>query len=775
MKRFILKSTAIMLCALCGHQVQAQRPLSQELLQHKVFGRYLDPRSLEGWIEFRDNAPYSATEVFTQQPELLGMKSDDELKLIRSRTDAVGNVHRRFAQYYKGVRIEAAEYLSHERKGKVYLVNGDFIQDLHLDVRPLISGEQAIELALKTVPARKYMWEVEQREEQYRKKQQDQDATLYPQPELLIVKRDVRGEKSASNYVLAFRVAVFAEEPFAAEYVYVDAVSGSVIRMRDLALSCNEGTAETTFNGTQTVYTNYTTYDCGDDQIETTDYFTWDDCNPDTEIQSWFVFEHITGDVDAFLCDENNVWDENSGSEQMTISTLWGVKQAYRYYYNTWGHESFDGSDGLIDAYSNRKFEDDDGDEYCGNARFVNIIDNVEFGSGPDCISGNKDDYNTDDIVGHEYTHGVIEYAHLDALDYSDESGALNESFADIFGEAVERYVEGANDWWSGFDRENTFGNQLPIRCYFNPDTLGDPDTYLGDNWYSGEDDNGGVHTNSGVQNHMFYLLSEGGTGTNDLGWDYHVTGIGFSDAISIAWQAMMEYLDGDDGYVTARNAWIQSAKDLYGSCSQEVVSVGEAWLAAGVTHYTSYNLGSVCGTYSSPLPLVIDGAREVRNASILFNEYLLTCAATISAPAIVTLSSGNVIQLFPGFTASSGSVFTAQIDECEMSDYNPDDLRAEPGTASGELLNATSVLDIFPVPSDDACTISFDLRTDFPVTMYLADATGKIQMRILDKQSLIEQKYSMQISTKTLISGLYLCVLEAGDKVFTKKFLVQH
>jgi hypothetical protein len=109
------------------------------------------------------------------------------------------------------------------------------------------------------------------------------------------------------------------------------------------------------------------------------------------------------------------------------------------------------------------------------------------------------------------------------------------------------------------------------------------------------------------------------------------------------------------------------------------------------------------------------------------------------------------------------------------MSDYNPDDLRAEPGTASGELLNATSVLDIFPVPSDDACTISFDLRTDFPVTMYLADATGKIQMRILDKQLLTEQKYSTLISTRQLLSGLYLCVLEAGDKVFTKKFLVQH
>lgn len=108
------------------------------------------------------------------------------------------------------------------------------------------------------------------------------------------------------------------------------------------------------------------------------------------------------------------------------------------------------------------------------------------------------------------------------------------------------------------------------------------------------------MHTNSGVQNFVFFLLSEGGSGTNDQGWDYNVNAIGWSSARDIAWQAMMNYLDSDDGYVTARNAWIQSAIDLYGSCSEEVVAVGEAFLAAGVTYYTSYNLASVCGTYNT-------------------------------------------------------------------------------------------------------------------------------------------------------------------------------
>ncbi|WP_084374434.1 integrase core domain-containing protein [Reichenbachiella faecimaris] len=51
----------------------------------------------------------------------------------------------------------------------------------------------------------------------------------------------------------------------------------------------------------------------------------------------------------------------------------------------------------------------------------------------------------------------------------------------------------------------------------------GQIDTYLGDLWYSGSGDNGGVHYNSGVQNFWYYLIVEGGTGTNDIGYTYDV------------------------------------------------------------------------------------------------------------------------------------------------------------------------------------------------------------------------------------------------------------
>ena len=130
---------------------------------------------------------------------------------------------------------------------------------------------------------------------------------------------------------------------------------------------------------------------------------------------------------------------------------------------------------------------------------------NAIFGAGS--TSAATDDWNTNDIMGHEFTHGVTQSEA--GLIYNNESGALNESFSDIFGEMVESWAEGICDYLVGADRG-------AIRSFINPNTYGQPDTYLGTDWYTGTADNGGVHTNSGVQNHWFYLVSEGGSGTND-------------------------------------------------------------------------------------------------------------------------------------------------------------------------------------------------------------------------------------------------------------------
>lgn len=113
----------------------------------------------------------------------------------------------------------------------------------------------------------------------------------------------------------------------------------------------------------------------------------------------------------------------------------------------------------------------------------------------------------TDDIVAHEFTHGVTKYE--SALAYSGESGAINESFSDIWGELVDLTYGSdspSDDWLIG--EGSSIG---VIRDMDEPHTYGDPEIYLEANyWYSGGDSSTFVHTNSGVGNKVCHLLVAG-------------------------------------------------------------------------------------------------------------------------------------------------------------------------------------------------------------------------------------------------------------------------
>ena len=217
------------------------------------------------------------------------------------------------------------------------------------------------------------------------------------------------------------------------------------------------------------------------------------------------------------------------------------------------------------------------------------------------------------DILAHELVHGLT---HETAdLVYRGESGALNESFSDIFGTNVKRIAMGTNSQgqpnWSWTLGENLF----PARDMSNPNAFGHPDTYEGTFWLdpSSEFDRGGVHINSGVQNYWYALLTEGsgnnGAGlatpdlllgshenyTNDNGFNYNVKGIGFDKAQGVAYRALVNYLQEDSTFIDSREATIRAAIDLTDSSIanlypgvptldfSDVDSVRDAWNAVGV------------------------------------------------------------------------------------------------------------------------------------------------------------------------------------------------
>ncbi|GAA0658600.1 M4 family metallopeptidase [Kitasatospora atroaurantiaca] len=190
------------------------------------------------------------------------------------------------------------------------------------------------------------------------------------------------------------------------------------------------------------------------------------------------------------------------------------------------------------------------------------------------------------DVAGHEMTHGVT--SATAGLNYSGESGGLNEATSDIMGTMVEWYANlPANppNYWIG-ELINLNGNNTPLRYMDQPSKDGSS----ADSWYDGVG-NLDVHYSSGVANHFFYLLSEGSGSKSINGFDYNsptvnstsVTGIGRDKAAQVWYRALTTYFTSTTDYAGARDATLKAATDLYGADSTESKQVATAWAAVNV------------------------------------------------------------------------------------------------------------------------------------------------------------------------------------------------
>lgn len=146
-------------------------------------------------------------------------------------------------------------------------------------------------------------------------------------------------------------------------------------------------------------------------------------------------------------------------------------------------------------------------------------LDNA-FWNGSYMIYGNGDKImyplGCPDVVAHELTHGLIQ--NMSNFEYKGHSGALNESFADVFGCCYEFYIydknkknkefKGESDWLMG---EDIMQNKKSMRDMIHPNNCNQPCKYKGKYWMDPKSpvDHGGVHVNSGLSNHLFYLLSQ--------------------------------------------------------------------------------------------------------------------------------------------------------------------------------------------------------------------------------------------------------------------------
>jgi len=251
-------------------------------------------------------------------------------------------------------------------------------------------------------------------------------------------------------------------------------------------------------------------------------------------------------------------------------------------------NEAYDGAGATYDLFSQvyeRNSIDDRGLRIDSTVHYDVQYDNA-FWNGNQMVYGDGDGrlFNrftiAIDIIGHELTHGVVQFEA--GLQYQNESGALNESFADVFGSLVKQrtlnqtadqadWLIGAGLLAPGVSGQGLRSLKAPGTAY-DDDMLGkDPQPAHYSRRFRGRQDNGGVHINSGIPNHAFYLAA------------IAIGGHAWEKAGKIWYIALRDVLRSRSTFSGAADATVRVAGNLYGQNSAEQTAVREAWRAVGV------------------------------------------------------------------------------------------------------------------------------------------------------------------------------------------------
>lgn len=520
----------------------------------------------------------------------------DAFETRRARVDELGIAHVRTQQLYKGVRVWGGEAIVHlDPDGTVRDVTDSIERTVFVSsVQPKLKAEQAIARAIEldgcnaclgarnpaelpegddgALPVRNGP----SRDWGCPCLTADPDADLWIMPEATagrLVWR-VRLEREEANDKAAFPVLFIDANTGALAWKYDNLQSQTA---DDVSLYSGTVSVVATLNGS---YYNL------EDRSASRKTGTYD-MRTKTALYYKFLDKDNQWGVSGTVKGETSYTSQRAG-----VDAHWGADKVLAYYSSQHGRSGLDGSGGPF---------------YSGTGlitSFVHYGRNYAnaYWSGSYMVYGDGDGTNLKplvalDICGHEMTHGVTQFEAN--LTYSSESGALNESMSDVFGELIELYAKGSNPDWrvGGQIMVSTATGQNAIRYMLNPHEKyrssnytadDDPDHYS--ERYTGTSDNGGVHINSGIGNKAFTLVAVGGTHHLSPGTTF--TGIGTDKAGKIWYKALADYMTASTNFAGARVATLKAAEVLYpdvtnadGSTSDspEYTAVAGAWTAVGV------------------------------------------------------------------------------------------------------------------------------------------------------------------------------------------------
>ena len=508
--------------------------------------------------------------------------ASEELSILSATTDHKGHSHTRLQQHFDGVPIYGGDMIVHEDADHdIYLIQGSPVQVNHdIDTEPKLSMADVRKLAIANT------------------------TNYIPFPQLIagLTSREqivshLKIYNKAGTSKLIYEVEIYPNLG-SKKTMLIDAYNGELIEEFDTlckihnhshhdddSICSSKQTTAEAFIGRATSASGdlfgerrtINTYECGQgffmvdasrdmfSGLETT-------CDNTDQLLNGVILTLDAGNTSP----ENRNFDyevsssntQNDWNDPVAVSAHFNAGQAYEYFRNVFGRQSITGNGTNIISFIN--VTEDDG------SRMDNAYWNGEF-----IFYGNGDQaFNSPlaralDVAGHEMAHGVIQTTAN--LVYQNESGALNEHFADVFGTLIER-----EDFRIGEDISNpSIFPTGALRDMGNPNNggtrLGEPG-YQPDNvsdQFFGSDDNGGVHINSGIPNKAFFnFITDESFGADN--------GERAAIAEQIWYRALTSFLRSGSNFSDMRLAIVQVAQQDFGGT---VAAAAEnAFDAVGIT-----------------------------------------------------------------------------------------------------------------------------------------------------------------------------------------------
>lgn len=538
-----------------------------------------------------------------------------ELTTVGTTRDAMGNQHLVFKQTYNGLPVFGAELRAHfNGNGDLFAVNSSFASQINVKTVPNITSDVAIERAIRTVGVQQYN----------RAKAASALGDTVADPDekfdnlnavvsnLMVFRAGlVQGVPGRDH--LAFEVEVTNPKLTVREFVYVDAHNGKVI---DQITGIHDALYRRAYDGQflSTVPPGY----------PGTPFWEEGDAFPTTEVEA----------------------------DNMILASA----ETYDFFLNAFGRDSFDGAGATMDSIFNRGYS-------CPNASWNGTF--ISFCNG----------LTTDDITGHEWGHAYTDYT--SNLIYQWQSGALNESYSDIWGETVDLINGRGWDSPGGLRTDGSCSNYGPggpgddsvrwlegeeygaLRDMWNPTCAGDPGKVSDSEYYCDTGDSGGVHYNSGVPNHAFALMVDGGSYNG-----YSGVGLGLTKSVHIQWAASnlliaaSNFADNADALEAACTSLIGvDLNDLLtGAPSGELIDGGDCTQVSGIIAAVEFRTPpDQCGfetLLAQDAPALCEGLGSVNTVALEdFESGSLPAGWTASAHDVADPNTFDS----PGWSVDSG------------------------------------------------------------------------------------------------------------------------